>query len=133
MHRRALLRSLETLCMVVFFLTAYIGISFAADPSNNKYEVLNPWGEIDSEILKGISPRLDSLEGKKIGLFANYKHSAIPIAVSLKEWLGSMYPDAKINIYSSDQQKERELDTKRAETFKKWAQGNDAVILLVGS
>lgn len=118
--------------IIIFFLS-YPGMLYAIDSSDNRYEVLSPWGETDSGILKGLSPRPDSLEDKKIGIFANYKHSAIPIAVSLKEWLDSMYPDSQINIYNSDQQNIREIDTKGSETFRSWAKGNDAVILLVGS
>ena len=133
MPRALFLRFLLTFSITGFLFPANPGVLFAADSTGTRYEVLNPWGETASLKLTGLSPRLDSLEGKKIGLFANYKHSAIPIALSLKEWLGSMYPDSKINIYSSDQQTAREIDTKRSETFKSWARGNDAIILLVGS
>lgn len=102
------------------------------DTPNIQYEVLSPWGEADPKILKGISARLDNLSGKKIGLFANYKRAAIPIAMSLKAKLESRYPDSRINIYHSDQWNVTEIETKNSETFKKWVEGNDAVILLVG-
>jgi hypothetical protein len=133
MPRRIFLCTLLTFCMIGLLLPVCPGKLYSSDSADSRYEVLSPWAESYSEKLTGISPRLDTLEEKKIGLFANYKHSAIPIALSLKEWLGSMYPDAKINIYNSNQQKAREVDTKRSETFKGWAKGNDAVILLVGS
>ena len=44
-----------------------------------QYEVLSPWAEVDPIPLRGISPRVDTLAGKKIGLFANFKRAAKPI------------------------------------------------------
>ena len=35
--------------------------------NSSSFEVLSPWAEVDPVPLKGISPRLKSLEGKKIG------------------------------------------------------------------
>ena len=105
---------------------------FAKDSSNIQYEVLSPWGEADPKQLKGISPRLDNLSGKKIGLFANYKRAAVPIAMSLKEKLESRYLDSKFSVYHSDQWNVVEIETEKGETFKQWVEENDAVILMVG-
>ena len=44
--------------------------------NNNQYAVLNPWAEVDPVPLKGISPRLTGLEGKKIGIFQNFKQAS---------------------------------------------------------
>lgn len=121
----------------IYFILAVLifspsGILHAGDSSNKEYAALSPWGEADPKPLKGISPRLDSLSGKKIGLFANYKRAAIPIAMSLKEKLETAYPDSRVSIYHSDQWNVTEIETEKSETFKKWAQGKDAVILMVG-
>jgi len=105
---------------------------FALDSSGIQYEVLSPWGDVDPKPLKGISPRLDNLSGKKIGLFANYKRAALPIAESLQKRLQSMYPDSQTTIYHSNQWNVTEIETGNRELFKKWVEGNDAVILLVG-
>ena len=104
----------------------------AQDSSKNQYEVLSPWGEADPKSLKGISARLDNLSAKKIGLFANYKRAAVPIAMSLQQRLRSMYPDSPVSIYHSDQWNVTEIETENREAFKKWIEGNDAVILMVG-
>ena len=104
----------------------------AKDPSKIQYEVLSPWGEADPKPLKGISPRLDSLSGKKIGLFANYKRAALPIAMSLKEQLESNYPDSEFSVYHSDQWNVIEIETENGDAFRKWVEENDAVILTVG-
>ena len=118
--------------ILAVLLHASAGILFALDSSGIQYEVLSPWAETDPKPLKGISPRLDTLSGKKIGLFANYKRAALPIAESLQKRLRSMYPDSQITIYHSNQWNVTEIETGNRELFKKWAEGNDAVILLVG-
>lgn len=118
--------------ILAVLLQASAGMLFAMDSSGIQYEVLSPWGESDPKPLKGISPRLDSLSGKKIGLFANYKRAAIPIAESFQKRLRSMYPDSQINIYHSNQWNVTEIETENRELFKNWIEGNDAVILLVG-
>ena len=121
----------------IFVLLAVFSLSSCnsqpvKDSPSIQYEVLSPWGEADPKILKGISTRLDNLSGKKIGLFANYKRAAIPIAMSLKEQLESKYPDSRFTIYHSDQWNVVEMETEKGERFKKWVEGNDAIILMVG-
>ena len=132
MPRALFLRFLLTFSITGFLFPANPGVLFAADSTGTRYEVLNPWGETASLKLTGLSPRLDSLEGKKIGLFANYKRAAIPIAISIKEKLESAYPDSQVSIYNSDKWNVTEIETEKSETFKKWVMGNDAVILMVG-
>ena len=105
---------------------------FTPDLSNIQYETLSPWADVDPRPLKGISPRLDNLSGKKIGLFANYKRAAMPIARSLQVKFRAEYPDSEFSIYHSDQWNVNEIETKNGEKFKKWVEGQDAVILLVG-
>lgn len=118
--------------ILAVFLLSPTGMVFAKDSSSIQYEALSPWGESDPKQLKGISPRLDNLSGKKIGLFANYKRAAIPIAISLKERLESTYPDSRVSIYHSDKWNVTEIETEKSKTFKKWVEGNDAIILMVG-
>ena len=36
------------------------------------YEVLSPWAEADPIPIKGLAPRLDKIDGKKIGLPKNW-------------------------------------------------------------
>jgi len=123
--------------MGIFVMLALFSLSssvlvYAKSSSSIQYEALSPWGEADPKPLKGISPRLDTLSGKKIGLFANYKRAAIPIAISLKKKLETAYPDSQVSIYNSDKWNVTEIETEKSETFKKWVEGNDAVILMVG-
>ena len=132
MHRFHILRIPAILGILAALLLSPYGILCAKDSSEAQYEALSPWGEADPKPLKGISPRLDNLSGKKIGIFANYKRAAIPIAMSLQERIKSEYPDSAVSIYHSDQWNVIEMETENKDTFKKWVDGKDAVILLVG-
>jgi len=132
MHSFRVLPILATIGILTAFSLSFSGILSAKDSSEPQYEALSPWGEADPKPLKGISPRLDNLSGKKIGIFANYKRAAIPIAMSLQERIKSEYPDSAVSIYHSDQWNVIEMETENKDTFKKWVDGKDAVILLVG-
>jgi hypothetical protein len=118
--------------LVLFAAQMPFGMLYAVDSSDIHYEVLSPWAEADPKPLKGISPRLDNLSGKKIGLFANYKRAAMPIARSLQEKLTAEYPDAEVSIYHSDRWNVTEIETDNEEKFREWVKGTDAVILMVG-
>jgi hypothetical protein len=132
MHRFRTLWILGIFCILAVFSLSASDLLLAKDSSDIQYEVLSPWGSADPKPLKGISSRLDNLSGKKIGLFANYKRAALPIAASLQKKLRSMYPDSQFSIYHSDQWNVTEIETENHDVFKKWVEGNDAVILLVG-
>ena len=99
---------------------------------SDTYEVLNPWAEVDPIPIRGISPRLPSLAGKKIGLFVNPKRAAMPIAESIQRRLGAMFPDAQLIIFHSTTPNVNEIETKNKEKFTAWAKGVDAVIGVVG-
>lgn len=132
MHRSRIPRILAILGILAAFSMSSVSMLCAKETSEAQYEALSPWGESDPKPLKGISPRLDNLSGKKIGIFANYKRAAIPIAMSLQKRLKSEYPDSKVSIYHSDQWNVVEIETEKQDSFKKWVEGKDAVILLVG-
>jgi len=105
---------------------------FAQNKSVTQYEVFSPWAEMDPIPLRGISPRLESLAGKKIGLFVNYKRAARPIAQSVERRLKTMYPGAQISSFYSPEWNVSVIETKNRDKFEAWARGVDAVILSVG-
>ena len=124
-----------TLGMFAAIVAASPGLSgalFAQDASEIQYETLSPWAEVDPVPLRGISPRVDSLAGKKIGLFANYKRAAMPIAEALQKKLESKYPDSTVTLYHSTRWNVTEVETDNREKFTEWAKGVDAAILVVG-
>jgi hypothetical protein len=132
MNRFRFFRFLKIPAMAALLTLLISGVLSAGESVNSQYEVLSPWGDADSRPLKGISSRLDTLSGKRIGLFANYKRAALPIAGEIQRQMKSMFPDSRFTIYHSDQWNVTEIETEKGETFKKWAEGNDAIILLVG-
>jgi hypothetical protein len=97
-----------------------------------QYQVLSPWAEVDPMPLRGISPRIENLAGKKIGLFVNYKRAARPIGLSVEKRLKSMYPGSEIRTFSSPEWNVLETETNNREKFAAWAKESAAVILLVG-
>jgi hypothetical protein len=100
--------------------------------SEPQFRVLNPWAEADPIPPRGISPRLDSLAGKKIGLFANFKRASRPIVASVERRLKTMYPDCQTSLFDSRGANVVETETKNRESFIAWVKGVDAVILAVG-
>lgn len=99
---------------------------------DTQFEVLSPWADVDPIPLRGISPRLSSLAGKKIGIFVNPKRAAMPIAESIIARLGSMYPDAQTLIYHSVGANVNEVETDNKDKFTAWAKSLDAAIAVVG-
>jgi hypothetical protein len=129
------LKFLWGLGAVVFLMTILIPSEslYAQKDSEPQYEVLSPWAEADPMPLRGLSaPRLNSLAGKKIGLFVNYKRAARPIAESVERRLNAMYPDARISYFVSPEWNVSVVETPNKDKFEAWAKGVDAVILSIG-
>ena len=123
---------------IIAFLTAQDS-SGAQQAANSKskapetqFEVLSPWADVDPIPLRGISPRIESFAGKKIGLFVNPKRAAMPMAQSIERRLKAMYPDVQTIIYHSVGANVNEIETKNKEKYTAWAKGLDAAIAVVG-
>ena len=119
----------------VFALTAAPNLSralLAQSKPEIQYQVLSPWAEVDPVPLRGISPRVDNLAGKKIGLFVNYKRAARPIGLSLEKRLKSMFPASETHFFYSLEWNVLETETKNRDKFSAWAKDMDAVVLSVG-
>ncbi len=94
-----------------------------------QYQVLNPWAEVDPKPPRGIRPRLDTLAGKKIGMFANTKRAAKPILAEFEKNLKKRFPDAQTSLF---QIKQRIVHEKERSIFLDWVKGVDAVVAAVG-
>jgi hypothetical protein len=104
----------------------------AKNTAESQFKVLNPWAEVDPIMPRGISPRLNTPAGKKIGLFANFKRASRPIVASVEKRLKAMYPDCETSLFDSRGANVIETETRNREKFMAWAKGVDAVILAVG-
>jgi len=96
-----------------------------------QYEVLNPWADVDPKPVRGINPRLTSLEGKTIGLFANYKRAAVPMLNAFDKRLKEKFPTVKTSLYHSTLPNVTEAERDKAK-FEAWLKGVDAVVAAVG-
>jgi hypothetical protein len=130
---------LSALSIGIFALIAVQDSSRAQGTASSKpkapeiqFEVLSPWADVDPIPLRGISPRIPTLAGKKIGLFVNPKRAAMPIAEEIDKRLKSMYPDIQTIIFHSVGANVNEIETKNKEKFTAWAKGLDAAIAVVG-
>jgi hypothetical protein len=99
---------------------------------NGQYEVLNPWAEADPIPLRGISPRLTDLTGKKIGLFYNFKQAAKPILNVVEVKLKERFPTSEIHWYAGHPYSIIENETETKAEFEEWAKEVDAVVTAVG-
>jgi hypothetical protein len=99
---------------------------------NGQYEVLSPWSEADPVPLSGLSPRLDDLAGRKIGLLCNNKRAAPLILDVAERLLKEKYPDVDISYFYARTFSVSSLERDRKEEFDDWVKGLDAVIASVG-
>jgi hypothetical protein len=98
----------------------------------NIYEVLSPWADADPIAPRGISPRLDSLEGKTIGLLRNSKRAAAPLMKVIERRLRGKFPSVEFTEFANLKPNERLLDQDLKEDFEKWLKDVDAVIATFG-
>ena len=108
------------------------GAQSAGNTADPQFRVLSPWAEADPITLRGISPRLNSLTGKRIGLFTNFKRASRPILAEVEKRLKSTYPDCETSLFESRGANVVETETENREQFIAWAKGVDAVVLAVG-
>lgn len=101
------------------------------DKTNGQYEVLSPWAEADPIPLKGLTPRLKDLSGKKIGLFINSKRASRSINDVVEVGLKDRFPSIDCSFFTRDRNVSV-AETEDNDKFKEWVKGLDAVILSVG-
>jgi hypothetical protein len=128
-------RFISVFATVVLTIMATLSCSEAplpGDVSESLYEVLSPWADVDPIPVRGISPRVDTLAGKKIGLFANFKRAAKPIQSVVEKRLKERFPDCETNLFDSTLPNVTETETENKDRFSAWAKDMDAVIAAVG-
>ncbi len=98
---------------------------------NGQYEVLNPWAEVDPIPLRGLSPRLTDMTGKKIGLFINSKIVARPMQDIVEKKLKERFPTLEFSRFVRIPNISM-AETENWDKYKEWVKGVDAVILSHG-
>jgi hypothetical protein len=96
------------------------------------YEVLSPWAEADPIPFRGISERLDTLVGKKIGLLRNSKRAALPIMRVVERRLKEKFPTAEFTEFANLKPNEVIIEQEAKEEFEDWLKGVDAVVAAFG-
>jgi hypothetical protein len=103
-----------------------------ANHTNVSYEVLSPWAEADPVPLKGLSPRLADLSGKKIGLLRNNKRAAEPLLMVAAQKLQERFPTAEFSWYRGTTFSVSEFEPENRQKFEDWIDSVDVVIAAVG-
>lgn len=97
------------------------------------YTVLSPWGAVDTTQVCGLSTRLDDLNGKTVGMFADLFKVGIHMQHHLEEELKKRYPDIKVKyIRYSIETKRIEDDPEFKAEFDAWAADCDAILSCYG-
>ena len=105
---------------------------------NCEYYALNPWAEAELQSLRGLSPSLQGLEGKTIGLLYNAKVSAKPILSVIEKELKNKFPALKTSWYDArphtltGKHGGVEQEPEDRPGFTEWVSEIDAVISAVG-
>jgi hypothetical protein len=102
------------------------------DKPGNEYEVLSPWAEADPMPFRGISPRLNGLAGKKIGLLVNTKRAAAPAMQVLKRKLTEKFPTVEFTEFANLKPNETINEHGAKDDFEDWVRGVDGVITAFG-
>jgi hypothetical protein len=123
---------LVTIVLSTLVATAPSPVPFASAAPDNQYEVFSPWAEVDPVPPRGISPRLDTLAGKKIGLFTNRKRAAKPMAEAIAKQLKEKYPTAEFSFFEPRLTTIIVAEQNDGEKFISWVKSMNAVIAMVG-
>ena len=96
--------------------------------------VLSPWAQIDQSHLYGLSPRLDTLNGKTVGMFGDFMNTATFMLQVVETEIQKQYPEAKFSHFrymteTTDIAKDQEV----AEDFHHWLDGIDCALVFYGS
>jgi hypothetical protein len=131
MRKILMLTIMAAIAVMVVHVSSQAPFAKDAKAAAEQYEALSPWAEVDPTPIRGISPRLDTLAGKKIGLFANFKRAARPIAAEIEKKLKEQYPNIQTSLFDSTLPNVTETETVNKEKFAAWAKEVDAAIAVV--
>lgn len=98
-----------------------------------EYKVLSPWAETADTSVCGLSERLDSLEGKTIGLYAHFKGQVVAINNTMERVIHEQCPQVKTKkIQFTKDTTEIKDDPAFYNELAAWLEDVDAVIVAYG-
>lgn len=97
------------------------------------YTVLSPWAASEAQQPFPLSPRLDTLSGKTIGLYAHFKGHAVKILDEVAAELSRRYPDIRFTHFQYLKEITEIIgDPEWSQKAKDWAGGCDGIITAYG-
>lgn len=95
---------------------------------------LSPWSEVDTEKLAGLSPRLDDLNGKTVGMFGDFMDLAVHMLKAVEKQLRIRYPKVVFSYLQYRTETTRiDKDEAFRPVFEEWAAGVDCILGFYGS
>lgn len=99
-----------------------------------KQTVLSPWAEVDQSHLFGLSPRLDTLNGKTIGMFGDFMNVAAFMLQVVEQHIRIAFPEAKFSYFRyMTETTDIAKDTAVKAEFDTWLSGVDCVLAFYGA
>lgn len=99
-----------------------------------RYTALSPWAEVDTSEMIGLSPRLDDLDGKTVGMFGDFMILSVYMLRAVEGELRKRYPNIKFSYLQYVTETTRiEEDEAFLPKFQEWIQGVDCVLSFYGS
>lgn len=97
------------------------------------YTVLSPWAKVGAEKTIALNPRLDTIDGKTIGMFSHFKGHSPYILKEVENEILKTHPTTKFSYfqYPRDTSEVRN-DPDYLSKFKEWLSGVDGVIAAYG-
>ena len=103
-----------------------------AENTKPVYEVMSPWADADPVPPRGLSERLDTLDGKKIGLYYMWKRASKPMLEVVERLLLEKYPSVKLSWYQESEMNTPEIESRNKDKFEEWLKTVDGVIMTYG-
>ena len=96
------------------------------------FEVLSPWADADPVPFRGVSPRVDTLEGRTIGLLGNSKRTSEPTLDIVEDRLKKRFPSATFSRFVNNIPNQTIIETPKKDDYEAWVKGVDTVVASYG-
>jgi hypothetical protein len=96
------------------------------------FEVLNPWADADPVPFRGTSPRVETLEGKTIGLLGNSKRTSEPTLNIVEDRLKKRFPSVSFSRFVNNIPNQTITETPKKDDYEVWIKGVDTVVASYG-